>query len=59
MQSSLMSFRWVAHRMVTPKNEGGPWDYFLSHKQGESGRAAMAICRDLEKAGKTVWRGLT
>ena len=55
MRSSPMSFQLVAHRMATSKNEGGPWDYFLSHKQGESGRTAMAICRDLEKAGKTVW----
>ena len=38
-----------------PLNEGGPWDFFLSHKQAECGRAAALACRDLEKEGKRVW----
>ena len=37
------------------RNEGAPWDFFVSHKQNESGRDAALITRDLEQAGKTVW----
>ena len=36
-------------------NEGAPWDFFMSHKQGESGSDVALITRDLEKAGKEVW----
>ena len=36
-------------------NEGAPWDFFMSHKQGESGPDVALITRDLEKAGKEVW----
>jgi hypothetical protein len=31
------------------------WDFFMSHKQTESGRDVALITRDLEKAGKRVW----
>ena len=33
----------------------GPWDFFISHKQSEAGRAVALITRDLEQRGKTVW----
>ena len=33
----------------------GPWDYFMSHKQNEAGRAVALITRDLEQRGKKVW----
>ena len=36
-------------------NQGAPWDFFMSHKQDESGRAVALITRDLEQAGKKVW----
>jgi hypothetical protein len=36
-------------------NQGAPWEFFMSHKQGESGRDVALITRDLEKAGKRVW----
>eukprot|EP00908_Phaeocystis_cordata_P025836 Transcript_8315.p1 GENE.Transcript_8315~~Transcript_8315.p1 ORF type:complete len:305 (-),score=77.75 Transcript_8315:128-1042(-) len=38
-----------------PSNASGPWDYFLSHVQKESGRTVALICADLEKKGKKVW----
>ena len=38
-----------------PLNASGPWDFFLSHVQRESGRAVALISRDLEIAGKRVW----
>ena len=31
------------------------WDFFMSHKQTESGRDVALITRDLEKADKRVW----
>ena len=36
-------------------NDGGPWHFFLSHKQKETGRAMALITRDLERAGFKVW----
>jgi len=36
-------------------NQGAPWDFFMSHKQAESGPDLALITRDLEKAGKRVW----
>jgi hypothetical protein len=36
-------------------NQGAPWDFFMSHKQVESGPDVALITRDLEKAGKRVW----
>ena len=36
-------------------NQGAPWDFFMSHKQNESGRDVALITRDLEQAGKRVW----
>jgi hypothetical protein len=36
-------------------NQGAPWEFFMSHKQGESGRDVALITRDLEQAGKRVW----
>ena len=38
-----------------PLNASGPWDFFISHVQRESGRAVALISRDLEIAGKRVW----
>jgi hypothetical protein len=36
-------------------NQGAPWDFFMSHKQGESGPDMALITMDLLKAGKRVW----
>ena len=36
-------------------NDSGPWDFFISHKQSETGRAVALITRDLEQKGKKVW----
>ena len=38
-----------------PLNNDGPWDYFFSHKQTETGRAVALICSDLTDCGKKVW----
>ena len=36
-------------------NEGAPWDFFMSHKQSESGHPVALITMDLTMAGKKVW----
>ena len=36
-------------------NEGAPWDFFMSHKQSESGHPVALITMDLTMAGKNVW----
>ena len=33
----------------------GPWDFFFSHKQAESGQPVALVANDLAKRGKTVW----
>ena len=37
------------------RNGGGPWDFFVSHVQRESGRTVALIASDLKDAGKKVW----
>ena len=36
-------------------NQGAPWDFFMSHKQDESGHPVALITMDLTIAGKKVW----
>ena len=46
------SLQQVAASMI---NQGAPWDFFMSHKQAESGPDMALITMDLLKAGKRVW----
>ena len=40
---------------MAKRNGGGPWTFFFSHVQRESGRAVALIAGDVEKSGRKVW----